>query len=383
MEEQRKKHENEMNIVLGLANTPPEEISAFMEDTTDRMKRIRQQLQKYLQLTHQLQEIEPQTGKAAAMTDGLVNALYRDIHTIKGNSGSYGFKLLSEQAHQVEDLLEKFRDPVQKPNDVLAQLKTCLDNLNQEIGEIQQKIKLIFGKDENVTVRIPVSHVTNITETCIALDQNQYPPEVQALINKCIMLSWMPIETITRKYQKIVNRAARKQQKSMVFVAKPEHVFFPPDIFEDIDDALIHMVRNAADHGIEKPEVREELGKGMGHIIFECANQDGNRIITLCDDGKGIDTEKLLRTGIRKGVVTLEEAANFSESQKQALIFAPGVSTSDEITELSGRGVGMDIVREKIENLGGTISIDSKIGVGTTVTLMLPQKTSRVIMNNE
>jgi signal transduction histidine kinase/HAMP domain-containing protein len=369
MEEQRKKHDNEMNIVLGLANTPPEEISAFMEDTCERMKRIRQQIEESSQHLS-----KNSTKETDIIINTLVNALYRDIHTIKGNSGSYGFQLLSERAHQTENRLDKLREPTQSQQEALTELVECLDNMNEEIGEIQQKIKLIFGRDENVTMRIPVSHVTSITETCMGLNQLQHPPQVQALINKCIMLSWMPIETITRKYQKIVNRAARKQQKRMTFVVKPEHIFYPPDIFADIDDALIHLVRNAADHGIEKPEVREELGKGMGHITFEFVEQDENRIITLSDDGQGIDTEKLIETSIKKGVVTLEETINFTKPQKLALIFAAGVSTADEITELSGRGVGMDIVREKIENLGGTISVDSKIGVGTTMTLILPKK---------
>ncbi|MDM8558684.1 ATP-binding protein [Candidatus Parabeggiatoa sp. HSG14] len=368
MEEQRKKHDNEMNIVLGLANTPPEEISAFMEDTTERMKRILQQINEYAQ---HISKQKISANEVVTMTDVLINTLYRDIHTIKGNSGSYGFKLLSEQAHKMEDQLDKLRDTTK--TDVLVELGVYLDNMNEEVEEIQQKIKLIFGRDENVTMRIPSSHVTSITDLCMTLDKNQHSPEVQVLIDKCIMLSWMPIETITRKYQKIVNRAARKQQKSMTFVVKPEHVFYPPDIFSDIDDALIHLVRNAADHGIEKPEIREELGKGMGHITFEFTLQENSRTITLSDDGKGIDTEKLLETSIRKGVVTLEETINFTEQQKLALIFAVGVSTLDEITELSGRGVGMDIVREKVENRGGTISIDSKIGVGTTITLILPK----------
>jgi chemotaxis protein histidine kinase CheA len=376
LEEQRKQHENEMNIVLGLANTPPEEISAFMEDSTERMKRIQQRIKEY---SESLSKQQLSANEANTMTETLINALYRDLHTIKGNSGSYGFKLLSELAHKTEDMLDKLRLPAQTQKlAILAELVVDLDNMNEQIGEIQQKIKLIFGKDENVTMRIPTSHVKSITDLCMTLDKKQHTPEVQALIKKCIMLSWMPIETITRKYQKIVNRAARQQHKSMDFVLKPEHVFYPTDIFTDIDDALIHMIRNAADHGIEKPEVREELGKGIGHITFEFAEQEGSRIITLSDDGKGIDTEKLVETCIRKGIVTLEETLKFNEQQKRTLIFAAGVSTSDEITELSGRGVGMDIVREKVKNLSGTISIDSKIGVGTTITLVLPQKKNNI-----
>jgi len=362
IEEQRQQHDNEMNIVLGLANTPPEEISAFMEDTTERMTRLRQQLQQY----------QPVNDKTEQGIETFINTLYQDIHTIKGNSGSYGFKRLSEQAHQTEDILEKLRDPTHATQVILAELMTCLDNINQEIQEIEQKIKLIFGKDENVTMRIPASHVTKITKTCMALEKTQHSPEIQALIDKCLMLSWIPIETLTRKYQKIVSRVARKQQKSITFIVKPVHVFYPPDILADVDDALIHLVRNAADHGIEKPAVREELGKGKGHISVEFIQQANQRIITLSDDGKGIDTEKLLASCLQKGVITLEDTINMTESQKQALIFTAGVSTLDEATELSGRGMGMDIVRKTIENFGGTISIDSKIGVGTTITLILP-----------
>jgi signal transduction histidine kinase/HAMP domain-containing protein len=375
MEEQRRKHENEMNIVLGLANTPPEEISAFMEDTAERMNKVRQQIKEY---SHHLSLSQGTANETNTITEELINTLYRDIHTIKGNSGSYGFMILSEQAHETENTLEKIRDTSHRKADVLTALTVCLDNMNEEIRDIQHKIKLIFGQDENVTMRIPASHVASITKTCLALDKTQHTPEVQALIDKCIRLSWIPIETITRKYQQIVSRAARKQQKTITFIVKPEHVFYPPDILSDIDDALIHLVRNAADHGIETPEIREELGKGIGQIIFEISTQEDHRIITLSDNGKGIDTEKLIATSIKKGIVTLEETINFSEAEKLALIFATGVSTSDEITELSGRGVGMDIVRQKIENLSGTISVDSKIGLGTTITLTLPKNTQDI-----
>lgn len=362
MEEQRKKHENEMGIVLGLANTPPEEISTFMEDTLERIRRIRQQTKKYL----------PNTLETGVITDETIKALFRDTHTIKGNSGSYGFKILAEHAHQMEDMLEKLRGPAQTQKDTLAKIMVCLDNMDKDVGEIQQKIMLIFGHDENVTMRIPASLVMSIMDASTLLDNTQHSKEVQALINNCLMLSWVPIETITRKYQKIVKRVARKQHKLITFVVKPEHVFYPPDILADIDDVLIHLVRNAAVHGIEKPEVREELGKGMGHVTFELAVRDNSIIITISDDGKGVDREKLLETCIKKGIVAETAQKNFQEPQKLELIFIAGVSTSDDVTELSGRGVGMDIVREKVENLNGTVFIDSKIGIGTTITLVLP-----------
>ncbi len=373
MEEQRRKHKNEMNLILGLVNTPPTEISEFMEDTCERMKRTGQLTEEYLSGVRKHRAAYPD-GPDYDISDEQINVLYRDIHTIKGNSGSYGFENLSEHAHQSENMLEKLREPVDiRRDDILKQMMEHLDCMNEDIDEIQQKIKLIFGRDEDAGMRVPRSHVKSITETCAAIDRDSLSPEVRRLIDKCIMLSWVPIETITRKYQKIVSRVARRCRKNIIYVAKPEHAFYPPDIFSDIDDALTHLVRNAADHGIEPPEVREELGKGIGQVIFEFLDQNKTRTIRISDDGKGIDTEKLTEICIRKGVITREDAESFSETEKLNLVFAPGISTCDKVTDISGRGIGMDVVREKIENIRGTISIDSGTEIGTIFTLVLPR----------
>jgi signal transduction histidine kinase/HAMP domain-containing protein len=365
IEEQRKEHENEMHIVLELANTPPEEISAFMEDTMERMQKIRQALREQSSSF----AINPNKYK---MTDKQLNAIYGDVHTIKGNSGSYGFNSLSGHTHELEDLLEKLRDSSHISKNMLSKLTDCLNIMNEDIKNIQQKIKLIFGREEYVTMRVPASLVTDIMDTCSTVDKTNQPPPIQSLIDKCTMLSWIPMETISRKYQKIVNKIARQQHKHINFIAKPEHIFFPTDIFVDIDDILIHLVRNSADHGIESPEIREEFGKGKGNITFEFITENNKRKVIITDDGKGIDIEKLEDVCIKKGVITPEKAACLNEQEKLNLIFIAGISTSDNISNLSGRGIGMNVVQEKVESIGGTISIDSYLGTGTTITLVLP-----------
>jgi len=372
MEEQRRKHEHEMQVILGLVNTPTTEISEFMEDTSERMKRARHLAEEYLSGVRRHRAEYPD-GPEYVISDNNINILYRDLHTIKGNSGSYGFELLSEHTHQAENMLEKLRIPVKtRRDDILEQMMSYMDCMNEDIDSIQQKIKLIFGRDEDAGMRIPKSHVENIVETCAAIDRTSLSPEIQHLIDISIMLSWVPIETITRKYQKIVSRVARRTRKNISFSAKPEHAFYPSDIFSDIDDALIHLVRNAADHGIEPPEIREELGKGIGQVFFEFRNQDDIRTVRISDDGKGIDTEKLTEICIRKSIITLEDAAHLSEAEKWDMVFNPGISTCDKVTDISGRGIGMDIVRKKIEDIGGNISISSKPDIGTMITLILP-----------
>ncbi len=383
MEEQQRKHQSEMNIVMGLVNTSPAEITEFMEDTSDRMKRARQMTQEYLLGVRKHRATYP-GGPEYVISDDCINALYRDIHTIKGNSGSYGFEMLSAHAHKAEDVIEKLREPVEvRRDDILEQIREYLDYMNEDIDEIQQKIRLIFGKDEDAAMRIPKLHVKSILETCSAIDRKSQHPEVLQLIEKCIMLSWVPIETITRKYQKIVSRVGRRSRKNIRFTAKPEHIFFPPDILSDIDDALVHLVRNAADHGIEAPEIREELEKGVGQVLFEFLDHINTRTVRISDDGRGIDTDKLVETCIRKKVVTPEQVEDMDEQEKLKLIFFPGISTAKKVTDISGRGIGMDVVHKKIEKLGGTVSIDASVEKGTIITLVLPpyegQKKNRQI----
>src|SRR5690606_1827894 len=145
-------------------------------------------------------------------------------------------------------------------------------------------------------------------------------------------------------------------------------------LLEEIKDPLIHLARNCIDHGIEKSDERHRLKKSSsGNINVTIAQRDSNKItLTITDDGAGIDADQLVSSALARGLITAEEAEDLSKTAAMELMFRSGLSTSKLITDVSGRGLGMAIVKEKIEQLGGNIAIASEAGQGTTFTIILP-----------
>ena len=144
-------------------------------------------------------------------------------------------------------------------------------------------------------------------------------------------------------------------------------------MIDELGDPLIHMVRNSADHGIESPEVRDAAGKpAQGTVTLDAFHRGNSIVIQVPDDGKGLDADRILAKAIEKGLVTEADAERMTPQQIYQLIWEPGLSTAEKVTEVSGRGMGMDIVKSKIEELNGTVELDSEPGQGTTFTIKLP-----------
>src|SRR5690606_1053688 len=144
-------------------------------------------------------------------------------------------------------------------------------------------------------------------------------------------------------------------------------------IVEELSDPLMHLIRNAIDHGIELPHKRKEMGKPPAGLLALTAYQKGNHVlIDVRDDGAGIDPQRLVKRAIVRGIYTEESARELSREDILNLIFMPGFSTSETVTDLSGRGVGMDVVKTNIGKLGGVIDLKSEVGKGTTFTITLP-----------
>jgi len=142
---------------------------------------------------------------------------------------------------------------------------------------------------------------------------------------------------------------------------------------DQISEPLVHLLRNCIDHGIEKPEEREKIGKArVGTIKLIAQRQENHTTIIIEDDGRGIDPEVIKKKGLEKGIISQEDAYKLNDEESMDLIFVSGFSTAEKVTETSGRGVGMDAVKASIGSLGGSIKIDSKVGVGTKITLQLP-----------
>jgi two-component system chemotaxis sensor kinase CheA len=194
--------------------------------------------------------------------------------------------------------------------------------------------------------------------------------ELQEEIMKARLL---PIANVFNRFPRMVRDLAKKAGKEIDFQISGGETELDRSVLEFIADPLIHILRNAVDHGIEPPDVREEAGKPRkGAVDLNARHEENHIVIEVTDDGRGIDPEKVKAAAIRRGQLTEEVAARMSRREVYDLIFAPGTSTADQITDVSGRGVGMDIVKTNIERLNGQIDIQSQVGVGTTMAVRLP-----------
>lgn len=183
----------------------------------------------------------------------------------------------------------------------------------------------------------------------------------------------VPIDTVFRRFPRLVRDVAHSLQKEVELVLRGEDTELDKTMVELIGDPLVHLVRNSLDHGIEKPELRASRGKPRAGTITLEAFQEGDQIvIRVADDGAGIDPERVGRKAVEKGLITPDRLRNLSKREILEFIFLPGFSTAEKVNDLSGRGVGMDVVRSNLKKLNGTIELDSQPGLGTTVLLRLP-----------
>ena len=192
--------------------------------------------------------------------------------------------------------------------------------------------------------------------------------EIQEVIMSVRMI---PIGSTFNKYPRIVRDLARDSGKEINLEISGQETELDKTLVEEIGDPLVHLIRNAVDHGIEPPEEREANGKPRTGTVKLSAHHEGNHIvITIADDGKGIDVEKIRAKGIEKGLIKEDDALTKKEILN--LIFEPGFSTAEKVTNISGRGVGMDVVKRNITKLKGIIDIDTEVGKGTTINIKLP-----------
>jgi two-component system chemotaxis sensor kinase CheA len=193
-------------------------------------------------------------------------------------------------------------------------------------------------------------------------------------LQEAIMLTRMQsIGNVFNKFPRVVRDMAQSLDKNIELTLEGKDVELDKTIIEAIGDPLTHLVRNSVDHGIEKPDVRKRSGKNpMGTIFLKAYHEAGQVNIEITDDGKGLDGNKLAAKAIEKGLITEEQAKLMSSREKTNLIFLPGFSTAEKITDVSGRGVGMDVVKTNLDRLGGIIDIDSEPGKGTTIRIKLP-----------
>ena len=244
-----------------------------------------------------------------------------------------------------------------------------LDSLVNLVGELvlsRNMLSQIAGELENKFENEYLVEQLLVATNAIGMNTT----ELQLAIMKTRMIA---IGKVFNRFPRVVRDIARDTGKEIELVISGEETELDKQVIESIGDPLLHMIRNSCDHGVETPEVRLAKGKPrMGTVNLSAYHEGNHVVIEIKDDGAGMDPDKIKRKAIEKGVITVDEANSMDDRQAFSLIFKPGFSTADKITNISGRGVGMDVVRTNIEKLNGIITIDSKIDEGSTFYLKLP-----------
>lgn len=247
-----------------------------------------------------------------------------------------------------------------------------LDHLMNLIGELiinRNRYALIARSLESGGADVDISQVAqSLSETTYAMAR--ISDDLQDTIMKVRMV---PVSSVFSRFPRLVRDLSRKSGKEVDLVMEGEETELDKSVVEAIGDPLVHLIRNSVDHGIEPEEARVAAGKSpKGRVTLRAFHKGNSVAIEIEDDGKGIDPEKMREVAIRKGIITAEEAAQLDDREAVELIFAPGFSSADKITDISGRGVGMDVVRTNIKNLKGSVSTNTELGKGTRFTLSLP-----------
>jgi len=236
-----------------------------------------------------------------------------------------------------------------------------LDEIMNMVGE------LVLVRNRLVSLGISTND-EDMTKAVSNLDV--VTADLQGAVMKTRM---QPIKKVFGRFPRVVRDLARSLSKDINLELVGEETDLDKNLVEALADPLVHLVRNSVDHGIEMPDVRQKNGKSRQGNITLSASQEGDHIsLQIVDDGAGMDAERLKQIAIDRGVLDADAASRISDNEAYNLIFAPGFSTKDQISDISGRGVGMDVVKTGISKLNGTISIDSKLGTGTTIVIKVP-----------
>ncbi|HOL46802.1 MAG TPA: chemotaxis protein CheA, partial [bacterium] len=288
--------------------------------------------------------------------------------------------LQKEQTTKIEEKKKEEEKPKVEKEEVeiekaITEIKVTMEKLDNLMGISSE---LIVAKS-SIDLLYDV-----LRKTDKQIEKNKIIKEIKDISNKFSKLSddlhqlvmdirMVPIKTIFNRFTRMVRDISRNNNKKVRLEMYGEEVKLDKAIIEKIIDPLLHILRNSVDHGIEKPDERKKAGKNEEGIIkLTAINQNNNVYIEIKDDGRGIDIEKIKKKIIEKGLSTEEEVRKMTKKEIIDFIFLPGFSTAEKVTEISGRGVGMDVVKTNITLIGGKIEIDSEYGVGTTITIILP-----------
>ena len=363
-----------------------------------------------------------------------INSIFRAVHTIKGGAAVFSFRKLVDFSHTTESLLGKLREnKIEIDDELITVLLEIKDHLNDMIEEIiqndckeiyeddtlqkteklQAKLsKYLQKQDTPVQTTVKNTEIKNIPQpkksTTTLKVESQKIDKIINLLGEMVITTasvkehssrvqdkdlkesvdslykileelreasmktrMVPIGETFNRYRRVVRDLSIELDKDIELKVIGGDTELDKTIIEKISDPIMHLVRNSLDHGIETKEERKQYNKpSMATITLSATHETGNIIIKVKDDGRGLNKEKIIQKAIEKGLI--KENDNLSESETYQLILQPGFSTAQTISDISGRGVGMDVVKRNIEDLKGSIEINSAFTKGTTITIRLP-----------
>ncbi|GAB3578527.1 chemotaxis protein CheA [Hymenobacter daeguensis] len=380
-------------------------------------------LEYYDSMSRHLSELErnPNAGPA-------LNELFRLMHNLKANARAMGFTDLGEMAHHLETLFGLIRDQQRTfSGDLTRVVFTGVDTMGTMIRAIGASQPLpdakalienldrlvrgeepVFEEDEAAEteeeagkkmelsdlVYIQVKKLDNLLNLVgeLVIDRDRIMTLAQELDNPALLATaqhlfrisddlqysvmdarLVGVGVLLNKFPRVVRDVATAEDKEVELTLSGQDVQIDRNILQIITDALLHLVRNAVSHGLETKEQRLQAGKSVvGHLTLSALTERDDVLIQVRDDGRGIDTEAVRRKAVERGLTTASIAATLDEQAVWAFLFEPGFSMASKITDISGRGVGLDVVKLALDSLGGQLRVESELGTGTTFTLVLP-----------
>ena len=316
----------------------------------------------------------------------VIDELFRNMHTLKGNAMAFGLVRVAAKAHWVEDAFSELRESAENLSDeLIAETREKVTELGDLFARIQNIASKVLTQsspqskddgsvrslDREVKLEVDEARIEALLDWVVS----EMPAEVSGELRSRIRaLTLVPLSRLYGRFPKMVDDLADNLGKTVNPVElSGGDVALAAKVFNKIGNALVHLVRNCVDHGIEESGVRIAAGKPSHGTIALKSSYEGDQLcIEVSDDGGGVDPDKLVRRAIEKGLI--DESEKLSRQEALQIIFKPGFSTAAEITDTSGRGVGMDAVKTLIEELGGTIHIDTELGVGTKFSMRVPAR---------
>ncbi len=281
------------------------------------------------------------------------------------------------QAQENKEGSEAPKEIIRKPREAKAASKKTSSSNNIRVN--LDKIDLLMNNvgDLVITNAMLTQFSTSIEETktrnAVLERLELLERHIRDMQDSIMSIRMVPMESIYSKFPKVVRDISKKLGKKIEFKHYGDGVEIDKAMIEGLTDPLMHIIRNSLDHGLETPDERAKTSKPeVGSITIAAEQANGQMIITIEDDGRGIDCEKVALKALEQGQIDENQYNTMSDNEKAMLIFGAGVSTADKVTDISGRGVGMDVVRTNIQKLGGAIKLDTTLGEGTVITIMLP-----------